>query len=432
MSLFAAVPDVRTSSTTRRGRRARTHVDTTHTPNAIDSGLRVDQLFDLARDALVVAELGTGRILRWNQSAELLFGYSPSQVIGRPVQMLMPPAVAHLHRERIAHFEKTGEGEVLDGREPLGVPALTRSGEEIRVQLSIQPLEMSGGQTRALLFTFRDAAIDQRAELSTLEAARARSEQADVEAKLRRCEEVLRESTRELERPLAWARRAAARMTRLASEGEAQPQRLALLAQVIEGRTDNLQRSLEQIVDTATIAAGAFELRPERANLVPLVGRLVATARTRSEAHRFNFAAPQGLTALCDPRRVESVVHDIIDRAMRRNPRGCWIDVDLRRPLPGVARIEIRDYGRPVSDQERRRLTHASAGDRGWFVNRYIIEQHGGSLTIEFPPEGGMRVVVSLPTNHTRLLSAPRSTQSRGFPSGETRKAAASSATSVW
>ena len=426
---FAAVPDVRTSSATRRGRPARTHIDS---PNPIESGLRVDQLFDLARDALVVAELGTGRILRWNPSAEHLFGYSPTEAIGRPVQMLMPPAVAHLHRERIAHFEKSGENGVLDGREALGIPALTRSGEEIRVQLSIQPLEMSGGQTRALLFTFRDATSDQRAELSTLEAARARSERADVEAKIRQCEEVLRESTRELERPLAWARRAVARMSRLASEGEAQPQRLALLAQVIEGRTDNLQRSLEQIVDTATIAAGAFELRPERANLVPLVGRLVATARTRSVAHRFNFGAPQGLTALCDPRRVESVVHDVIDRAMRRNPRGCWIDVDLRRPLPGVARIDIRDYGRPVSDQERRRLTHASACDRGWFVNRYIIDQHGGSLTIEFPPEGGTRVVLSLPTNHTRLLSAPRSTQSRGFPSGETRKAAASSATSVW
>jgi signal transduction histidine kinase len=248
--------------------------------------------------------------------------------------------------------------------------------------------------------------------------------------KLRRCEEVLRESTRELERPLAWARRAAARMTRMASDGDAQPQRLALLAQVIEGRTENLQRSLEQIVDTATIAAGAFELRPERANLVPLVARLVASARTRSETHRFNFGGPQGLTAACDPRRVESVVHDVIDRAIRRNPRGGWIDVDLRRPLPGVARIEVRDYGRSVSERERRRLTHPSATDRGWLVNRYIIEQHGGTLSVDFPPEGGTRVVVSLPTSRARLMVQARNVQS--LPSGETRKAAASSATSVW
>src|ERR1700704_6640150 len=106
MLRFTAVPDVRTSRTV-SGTRARTHLNKASSSNHADpleSTLGAEQLFDRARDALVVSELGTGRILRWNPSAEILFGYSAADAVGRPVQMLMPPAVARLHRERVAHF----------------------------------------------------------------------------------------------------------------------------------------------------------------------------------------------------------------------------------------------------------------------------------------------------------------------------------------
>ncbi len=92
-------------------------------------------LFALFRDAVVVGDLDTGRIVQWNPAAEHLFGYSGAEAIGRDVQSLMPPAVARLHRERLAHYARTGEAAVLNGRAPLEMPALTRSGAEIRVEI---------------------------------------------------------------------------------------------------------------------------------------------------------------------------------------------------------------------------------------------------------------------------------------------------------
>jgi PAS domain S-box-containing protein len=166
-----------------------------------------------------------------------LFGYSVAEAVGRPVEMLMPPAVALLNRERIAHYRRTGEDEVLKGRGPLGIPVLNRDGGELRVELSMQPLEMAGAPSGAILLTFRDASCEKHAELSALQAARAESARADSETKLRRCEALLRDSTRELERPVARARRAAARLARMASDVDVEPRRLALLAQVIEGRS---------------------------------------------------------------------------------------------------------------------------------------------------------------------------------------------------
>ena len=142
-------------------------------------------------------------------------------------------------------------------------------------------------------------------------------------------------------------------------------------------------------------------------NLVPLVGRVVTTLRSSAPTHKVKLGAPQGLTAQVDSRRLERVLQDIIERAIRRNPRGSWVDIDLKRPLAGTARIEVRDYGRRVSTAERERLVNPSASDRGWWLDRFIIEQHGGSMSFEWPAEGGVRVIISLPTHRARHATVP-------------------------
>jgi PAS domain S-box-containing protein len=354
---------------------------------------------------MVVGDLESGCIVQWNAAAERLFDYQAAQAIGKPMDMLMPPAVARLHRERLAHYARTGETEVLDPRECLYTPALTCGGDEIRTELLVVPVEppSAGVARRHVLLIFRDASQDQQAALQALEAARVESARVDSETKLRQSEDLLRDGALELKSGLARAERAAARLAHMAASGDTPPERLACLARVVEARRAALQRTIEQIDDRASIQSGTFELACERVNLVPLIGRIVATARLRSPAHRLNVAAPQGLTATGDPQRLEQVLRTLIDRAVRRNPRGCWIDVDARRPLAGLAQIEVRDYGRPMSTRARARVTSG----REWSVCQYIVEQHGGTLSVEFPTEGGLRAIFTLPTNGGRVVRAP-------------------------
>ena len=371
------------------------------TPWQRDAGF--DQVFSLSRDALVVTELPSGRILRWNPAAERLFGYAADDIIGKSIEVLLPAAVARLHRERITHYLRTDEAEVLTVRAPLGMPVLTRSGDELRANMTIAPLQAPGSPRGALLLAFRDATCEKELELQSLETAHAQAARLETETRLRRCEELLRDNRRVLAAPVARARRSAARLARLTeAESSAAPRRLAVLTQVVQYRTDEVWQVLEQLSDMTDIRTGAFELRPERVNLVPLLSRVVSTTRGRTETHRLKLAAPQGLTAHCDPARIEAVVRDLIQRAIRRNPRGCWIDIDLRRPLAGTAEIEVRDYGRPMSPRERERYMTAT-DDRGWLISRHVVEQHGGKLAMELPPEGGVRVIIRLPTHRARL-----------------------------
>src|SRR5947209_16762981 len=88
------------------------------------SAITSEHLFVLSRDALVVGDIRSGRIVRWNPAAERLFGYSAAHAMGRPMDVLMPSAVARLHRERIGHYAPTAEAGVRMGRPPPPILAL--------------------------------------------------------------------------------------------------------------------------------------------------------------------------------------------------------------------------------------------------------------------------------------------------------------------
>jgi len=170
----------------------------------------------------------------------------------------------------------------------------------------------------------------------------------------------------------------------------------------VEARSQRLRRDLDGLATRVAIESSTLEPQLERVNLVPLLSQVVVRTRMRSPAHKLNTAFPQGLTALLDPRRIEQAIETLLEHAIARCPRGCWIDVDLRRPLVGLARIEIRDYGRPASEEARRRLAEGDESDRDLALVQSIVGLHGGTLRFEFPADGGGRAVVTLPTQRGR------------------------------
>ena len=125
------------------------------------------------------------------------------------------------------------------------------------------------------------------------------------------------------------------------------------------------------------IESSTLEPQLERVNLVPLLSKVVGRTRSGNPAHKLNTALPQGLTAMVDPQRIEQAIQTLLDHALARCPRGSWIDVGLRRPLVGLARIELRDFGRPASEDTRRRLAEGGESDR----QQPSRDGHGGPRT---------------------------------------------------
>jgi len=358
--------------------------------------LGLGELFVHTREAVIVGHLDSGTIALWNPAAERIFGYSAAEAIGRPIDMLIPPAIARLHNAALAHYRRGGDGSFIGSNTPLEVPALTKSGEEIRVELSLVPLRNPGARGRFVLAMLHDTADRRRAELQALESARARAARTEAEAALTAFHELVHVGLQKLERPVRRLQRASARLARaIPSSGSAD--RAAQLALVVEQRAEAVRQATQQLTDRAALESGHVELEPQRVNLVPLLGQIVATARARGTGHRLTLAMPQGLTVVVDPRRIEQILTELIDLAIRRSPRGSWIDVELRRPLAGLARFEVRDYGQPIALSERERLLDRAGPEPVLFVHRSLLERHSGTLTAEHPADGGLRLVATLP-----------------------------------
>ncbi len=392
----AARPRVSTSHATRPTRRSAPKAE------VLPQDLGLGQLFLHTRDAIVVANIDSGRIVLWNPAAQQLFGYTPAEAIGQPMDMLIPPAIARLHHEALAHYRRTDEGALINSQRPMEVPAITKSGDEIRVELSLLALDERPAPRHYVMALLRDASERKRVELQALEAARAESARAEAERALEEHNQLISSGLTALADPVARLMRSAARLARAASDLEGR--HIRALARVVEARAQVVQRITQHVVDATAVQTATMELQAERVNLVPLVNHAVAAARARSSVHKLNVAVPQGLTALVDSARIEQVLDALIDQAMRRNPRGCWIDVDLRRPLVGLAQLEVRDYGRAVSAEEQQELLETNGPTHGLAVTRWVIQQHGGSITLESPDEGGLRIIVTLPTQRRRIV----------------------------
>jgi PAS domain S-box-containing protein len=127
------------------------------------------ELFERIRDAVIVADATTQRIVLWNPAAEKMFGYSTSEALELRVEALVPENLKDDHRAGIARYAETGHGPYVDSDKPLELPALKKDDEEIHVELSLSPIEPVDGaddSRRFVLAIVRDVTSRKQAELA--------------------------------------------------------------------------------------------------------------------------------------------------------------------------------------------------------------------------------------------------------------------------
>ena len=82
------------------------------------------RLFEMIRDAVIVADARTQRIVLWNAEAAKMFGYLASEALKMRVEELVPEPLKDAHRVGITRYAKTGHGRYIDSDTPLDLPAV--------------------------------------------------------------------------------------------------------------------------------------------------------------------------------------------------------------------------------------------------------------------------------------------------------------------
>lgn len=112
--------------------------------------LGIDRLFWAVRDAVVVADAESGRVVLWNPAAERLFGYPAAEAVGRPLAEFLPGSFA-VHQPTAASIR------------PDSLEATRRDSTPIAVEASVSPIaDVPGGPY--LLAIVRDVTQHRRAE----------------------------------------------------------------------------------------------------------------------------------------------------------------------------------------------------------------------------------------------------------------------------
>ena len=103
---------------------------------------RFEGILEIAEDAII--SVGSDqRILLFNKGAEKVFGYAQAEVIGKPIDVLLPQRFNHAHMEHIREFGKSAEISRLmaQRREVFG---RRKDGREFPAEASISKLDLGG------------------------------------------------------------------------------------------------------------------------------------------------------------------------------------------------------------------------------------------------------------------------------------------------
>jgi PAS domain S-box-containing protein len=350
----------------------------------------IESLVENAADAIVSTDM-EDRILTWNRGAQVIFGFSKEEAVGRHLSILLPPERLHELEEMRAKVQISGALRDLEVR------SLRKDGALIYVSLSVSPISDREGRLVGLLRVAKDVSEKKRLERRLKELDRMKSD-------------FVSNVSHELRTPLTAIKGSVDNML----DGITGPltEKQAHYLSRVKSNADRLGRLITDLLDLSRIEAGKIDLRSADLSLVPLARDVAEVMRSVATEKLISLEVACGddsVKAWADRDKVIQVLMNLVGNALKFTPAHGKVMIGLERNGAEWTRVFVLDTGPGIPSDDAQKIfdkfyqadqpnkQKAKGTGLGLAISKALVEMHGGKIWVESELGKGSAFSFTLP-----------------------------------
>ena len=346
-------------------------------------------MFSNATEGIIITE-GDGKIMLVNPAAERMFGYTPGEMPGQPIELLIPRSAAAHHRQLRENFYRHPSNRVMgQGRDLFGQ---RKDGSQLPVEVSLSYYTI---RERLYVIAFiidithrkeiEASMLKQQLELERV-SIEVKELNAELEAKVEERTVILKEALEKLEHsqtelnealqaekqlneiksrfvsmashefrtPLSTVLSSASLLARYTGAGEQDKRDRHI--EKIKGSVKHLNDILEDFLSLGRLDEGKVRLQKAAFQLRQVITDTIEELQVMGKPGqqiRLSYNAPE--TIITDAKLLKNMLINLLSNALKFSPENALVEVNVSHTERAVS-IAVRDHGIGIPEADQSRL----------------------------------------------------------------------------